>query len=107
LLIVLLIVVFWRWDDSPITDADYVVKVTPRYPQAAVRADIQGRVIVAATVGSDGRLLAWSIRVSSGSTILDDAALDAARESTYRAPMFGGIAIQRSYTILYTFALDR
>lgn len=102
-MIVLLVLAFRRWSDSPIADTDYVVKLTPTYPQAAVKADIQGRVIVAITVGWNGRLLASSIRSSSGSTLLDDAALDAARESTYRAPTLDGIAIQRNYTILYVF----
>lgn len=105
LIVVLLAAAFWRWSDSPITDADYVIKVVPTYPKAAVEADIQGQVIIAVTVGSDGRLLASSIRSSSGSTMLDDAALDAARESTFRPPTLNGVAIQRSYTVSYKFAL--
>ena len=103
LLVVLLALAFWRWSDGPIEDADYIVKVTPTYPQAALKAGIQGHVIVAITVGWNGRLLASSIRSSSGSTLLDDAALDAARESTYRAATLNGIAIQRSYIVLYAF----
>jgi len=105
--IVLVVLAFWRWSDAPIADADYIVKVTPTYPQAAVNAHIQGQAIVAITVGWTGRLLASSIRSSSGSTLLDDAALDAARESTYRLPTLNGIALQRSYTILYTFSLEK
>jgi TonB family protein len=107
LAVALAIVAFWRWSDSPITDADYIVKITPTYPQAALRSRIQGRVVVAITVGPSGRLLFSAIRSHSGSTLLDDAALEAARESTYRAPTFGRIALQRSYTISYVFALDR
>ena len=107
LVVVLLALAFWRWSDSPITDADFIVKVTPTYPQAAMRADIQGQVVVDITVGTNGRLLASSIRSSSGSTMLDDAALEAARESRYRAPLLAGIRFQRSFTIHYTFALDR
>jgi TonB family protein len=105
--IVLVVLAFWRWSDGPIADADYIVKVTPTYPQAAVKAHIQGQVIVAVTVGWTGRLLASSIRSSSGSTLLDDAALDAARESTYRVTTLDGIALQRSYTILYEFSLEK
>lgn len=103
LLVALLVLAFWRWSDGPIEDADYIVKVSPTYPQAALKAGIQGHVIVAITVGWNGRLLASSIRSSSGSTLLDDAALDAARESTYRAATLNGIAIQRSYIVLYAF----
>jgi len=107
LFIVLLVLAFRRWNDGPIADADYIIKITPTYPQAALKADIQGQVIVAITVGWNGRLLASSIRSSSGSTLLDDAALDAARESTYRAATLNGIAIQRSYIVFYTFKLDQ
>jgi len=107
LAIVLVVLAFRRWSDGPIADADFLIKVTPTYPQAALKADIQGQVIVAITVGWNGRVLASSVRSSSGSTLLDDAALEAARESTYRAPTIDGIAVQRSYIIFYTFALDR
>jgi len=107
LAIVLVVLAFWRWSDGPIADADYVVKVTPTYPQAAVKAHIQGQVIVGITIGWNGRLLASSVRSSSGSTLLDDAALDAARESTYHVPTLNGIALQRSYTILYRFSLEK
>lgn len=106
-MVVLLVLAFWRWSDGPIADADYIVKVTPTYPQAALKAGIQGQVTVAVTVGWNGRLLASSIRSSSGSTLLDDAALDAARESTYHAATLNGIAVQRSYVVLYVFRLDR
>ncbi|HET9343399.1 MAG TPA: energy transducer TonB [Candidatus Eremiobacteraceae bacterium] len=83
-----------------------MVRVTPTYPQAALKAGIQGQVIVAITVGWNGRLLASSVRSSSGSTLLNDAALGAARESTFRPPTLNGIPIQRSYIILYTFELN-
>ena len=107
LAIVLVVLAFWRWSDGPIADADYVVRDTPTYPQAAVKAHIQGQVIIAITVGWNGRLLASSVRSSSGSTLLDDAALDAARKSTYHVPALNGIALQRSYTILYRFSLEK
>lgn len=104
LMVVLLLVAFWRWRDSPITETDFAVQVKATYPQTAVRAGIHGQVVVAITVGPDGRLLASWIRSSSGSTLLDDAALVAVRASTYRPPMFSGIPLQRNYTVLYTFA---
>lgn len=107
LIVVLLALAFWRWRDSPITGADFGIQVKPTYPQAALRAAIHGQVVVAITVGSDGRLLASSIRSSSGSTLLDDAALDAVRESTYRPPVLLGVPMQRSYTVLYVFTLPR
>ena len=105
-MVVLLVLAFRRWSDSSIADADFMMKVEPTYPQAALRAGIQGQVIVAVTIGTSGRMLASSIRSSSGSTLLDDAALEAARESTFRVPTLEGVAIQRNYVIFYSFTLD-
>ena len=107
LIVVLLVLAFRRWDDGPIPDAEYALKVVPTYPRAAILAGLHGTAIVAITVGWDGRLLASSIRTSAGSTLLDDAALKAARESVYRPAMIGGVALQRSYIVFYTFSLDQ
>lgn len=104
LLVVLVVLALWRWSDSPITDADFASRVEPSYPQVAFRAGIHGQVVVSITVGSDGRLLASSIQSSSGSTLLDDAALEAVRESMYRPPVLLGIPMERSYTVTFTFA---
>jgi TonB family protein len=107
LVVVLVVLAFGRWSDGPIADGDYVVKVAPTYPRAAFKAKIQGEVTVEITIGWNGRLLASSIKTSSGSTLLDDAALEAARESTYRVPTLDGIAIQRSFIVYYAFELDQ
>lgn len=107
LLVAWLVASYWRWDNSAITDAEFADRVQPTYPQAAVDAGIEGQVVVAITVGPDGRLLLATIRSSSGSTLLDDAALEAARASTYRPATFHGIAIRRHYIVFYTFALAK
>jgi protein TonB len=51
-----------------------------RYPRAAAREGLQGRVELAMRIGNDGHVLAIRVASTSGHGILDDAALDAARE---------------------------
>lgn len=57
-----------------------LVRAHTRYPRAASREGLQGRVELALRIGQDGRILAIRIASTSGHGILDDAALDAARE---------------------------
>src|SRR5690348_3179320 len=89
--------------DEKITDADFIVQVRPDYPALARAENIQGDVLVSVVIGPQGQLVESSIRSSSGSTLLDDAALKAATSSTFRAPLHDGAPTQRAYLILYTF----
>jgi protein TonB len=57
-----------------------LVRGHARYPRAAARDGLQGRVELGLRIGADGRVLAIRIASSSGSAILDDAATSAARE---------------------------
>ena len=57
-----------------------LVRAHTRYPRAAGREGLQGRVELALRIGNDGHVLAIRVASSSGHGILDDAALDAARE---------------------------
>lgn len=57
-----------------------LVRTHTRYPRAASREGLQGRVELALRIGEDGRILAIRVASTSGHGILDDAALDAARE---------------------------
>lgn len=52
-----------------------------RYPRAARRAHIEGRVVVRMSVDRWGRLTAATVRQSSGAVILDEAALEAVRSA--------------------------
>lgn len=91
------------------TDADFLPggKVTPDYPDMAKEQNIQGDVTVRITVGPDGNVLAAEVTQSSGSAILDQAALKAARESRFKAPTLNGVATQKDYLIIYNFNLDQ
>ncbi len=57
-----------------------LVRAHTRYPRAAGREGLEGRVELALRIGTDGHVLAVRVASTSGHGILDDAALDAARE---------------------------
>jgi protein TonB len=46
---------------------------TEDYPAAALRANMQGVVVIAATIGTDGKVRSCLVTQSSGSQLLDDA----------------------------------
>lgn len=46
---------------------------TEDYPAAALRANMQGVVVISATIGADGKVRSCLVTQSSGSQILDDA----------------------------------
>jgi periplasmic protein TonB len=87
-------------------DAYFVNKVAPDYPDLAQQEHIEGQVTVDVTIGPDGRVEGVQLVKSSGSKLLDDAALDAARASTFRPPLVNGIPTSRDYLIIYTFSLE-
>ena len=86
--------------------ADFVDKVVPDYPDLAQQENVEGQVTVMVTIGPDGRVENAVVFRSSGSRLLDDAALAAARASTFRPPLENGLPVTRDYLIVYTFALD-
>ena len=57
-------------------DPSYLKLRPPKYPQAAITAKAEGRVLVQATVGVDGVPSDLLVQTSSGNTDLDQAALD-------------------------------
>lgn len=50
-----------------------------RYPSEALERGLEGRVVVAALIGTDGQVRSASVLESSGVAMLDQAALDKVR----------------------------
>jgi len=84
-----------------VTDADYKYKAPLEYPEPAKLQGIQGKTIVLVTIGTSGQLVAVKIYQSSGNALLDNAALRAARASTFRPP-----SVQSDYLLEYVFQLE-
>src|SRR5690606_17540542 len=56
--------------------ARWSARIQENYPSRAVRDEIEGRVGVRVTIGTNGRVSGCTVTSSSGSSILDDAACD-------------------------------
>jgi periplasmic protein TonB len=69
---------------TPYADATMRSMVTPEYPQAAKEAGFgDATVLIEVSIGPSGSLVGASVYKSSGNMSIDQAALRAARESTY------------------------
>jgi protein TonB len=81
-------------------------RVRPTYPAAARAAGQIGRVLVSVNVNALGRASGASVSRSSGVASLDQAALAAARASTYNPKQVLGIPLPDTISIPYSFRLE-
>jgi len=79
-----------------------ICKVDPAFPMQARTQHLSGKVVLSATIGSDGSIT--GISVVSGSPILASAAENAVRQWRYRPATLNGspIVIQKQITVLFT-----
>ena len=64
---------------QPIFNADYLRNPAPRYPPLARRTRQEGKVVLGVLVDTGGGASQIEVRNSSGSEVLDEAALDAVK----------------------------
>ncbi|MBV8082690.1 MAG: energy transducer TonB [Candidatus Eremiobacteraeota bacterium] len=74
-----------------ITDPRVVRSVAPEYSAADKQAGHSGDVTVEISIGPDGHAVAVKVYKSSGFPTLDDAALNAARQSLYEPGAVNGV----------------
>jgi TonB family protein len=86
--------------------ARFKFKAPLNYPQIAKDTDVSGRVIVTVQLGTEGQLVSSRVAESSRFALLDAAALEAARSSTFTAHTLDGIPVVSWYKIIYKFILD-
>lgn len=78
--------------------------VAPRYPQIARSANVQGIVILEATIDEDGSVR--DVKVLRGKPLLDDAAVEAVRQWRFTPPMLNGQAVPAAMTVTVSFTLN-
>jgi TonB family protein len=78
-----------------------LTKAVPVYPPAAKKARIQGKVVLDAVIGTDGNV--ESLRVLSGPQELQQSALDAVRQWTYKPYLLNGdpVEVETTVNIIY------
>ena len=77
----------------------------PEYPEAAKKAKIQGKVVLAALIGEDGTIK--SLRVISGPKELRQSSLEAVRTWKYRPYLLNGNPIKVKTTINVIYSLGK
>ena len=78
----------------------------PVYPAAAAKRRRQGTVIISMAINANGRVAAASVHRSSGHSDLDAAAIDAARQWTFRPAQRAGTAVAITVLKPFRFVLE-
>ncbi len=87
---------------SSLSEGMIVRRVQPIYPEIARLARVQGPVVIAAVIDTNGRIT--SLRLVSGHPMLVDAAMEALRQWRYRPYVLNGqpIQVETQVTIMFT-----
>lgn len=80
--------------------------VAPRYPPRALRAGIEGTVVIEATIGKDGKTKNIKVIRSSSFPILDQAAIEAIQKWEYTPTTIDGEPIELVLTVTVNFVLS-
>lgn len=84
-----------------------IKQVKPEYPVQALKSSIQGTTVVEGVINIDGTLVNLKIRISSGSPLLDEAALVAASQYLFTPGKQKGRLIPVMITIPFQFSLPK
>ena len=81
-----------------------LTRVNPTYPPEAKAKRISGTVVLSATIGSDG--MVQDLSVISGPAALEEAALNAVKQWTYRPYVLNGNPVEVRTTVTVNFSLN-
>ncbi len=91
---------------EPVFNAAYLRNPAPVYPQAARRKGAEGKVLLEVNVTPQGTAREISVATSSGSSILDDAALAAVRQWKFIPARSGGEIVEAKVIVPVEFKLN-
>ncbi|MBV71994.1 MAG: hypothetical protein CMH52_11745 [Myxococcales bacterium] len=86
--------------------AKLIKRVKPRYPKAALRAGIEGKIIFLLTVGVDGRVRKAKALGKKLGYGLDEAAMKAVKKFKYRPATVDGKAVVSTVRFNCIFVLE-
>jgi protein TonB len=92
-------------ESEPIFNANYLNNPAPYYPASAKRKGVQGKVLLSVVVKTDGTPASVEISRSSGSSDLDEAALDAVRSWKFVPARSKGQFVQASVIVPVEFKI--
>jgi protein TonB len=80
-------------------------RVNPTYPPAAQSAQVEGNVVIEATVAKDGSV--DNVRVVSGNPLLHQAAVAAVKQWRYQPLLLNGEPVEFVLTVTVSFSLQK
>ena len=106
---------FWIWENDaafvgsatrkPIQLAQVIHQVPAAYPASARAKGIEGKVVLRLSIDVEGKVV--DTKVLSGDPALTQAAIDAARQWRFQAPIQNGSPIESDYIAEFVFANSR
>jgi protein TonB len=81
-----------------------LVAVQPAYPELAIKARLQGTVLIEATVNERGRVV--NVSLLQGAPLLTDAALEAVKKWVYTPTLVNGVPTPIIMTVTVHFRLS-
>jgi len=78
-------------------------KVTPSYPEQALKAGLQGAVVLQAWIGKDGSIR--DLKLLDGSLLLGQAAVKAVKQWRYKPYLRNGVAVEAQTYVTVNFRL--
>ena len=92
--------------DNNVMVGHIIKKPDPTYPPEAKKAHIQGKVVLVAVIGTDGKTHELRV-VSAPSAWLADSSFRAVSQWEYKPYLLNGLPVAVDTTITVTFALGR
>jgi len=92
-------------ESDPVFDAAYLNNPAPSYPASAKRKGVQGKVLINVVVRTDGTAASVAVSRSSGSDILDEAALDAVKQWRFIPAKRGHESVQANVIVPVEFKI--
>jgi len=83
----------------------FLERIEPTYPERARKAGMEGQVVVHLQISAQGQMLQATVAQTSGSRLLDEAALAAARASKFKPAQHAGTTVPSEAEALYRFEL--
>jgi protein TonB len=92
-------------ESEPVFDAAYLNNSAPDYPSTAKLQGIQGKVLLNVLVTAEGNASRVTITSSSGSKLLDSAALDAVKNWKFAPARRSGKAVEANVIVPIEFKI--
>ncbi|MFD2256601.1 energy transducer TonB [Luteolibacter algae] len=82
-------------------------KVPPTYPSSLLSKGVGGRVLISCTIDTDGKVIATTIKSSSGHPDLDKAAINAVNRWKFKAGTRGGKKVKSIAIVPFNFEVKK